>query len=53
LAIHDVHHVIGGELQVLGFTMATIAVPDGHRRSPPPADVRRDLNVLEASSETP
>ena len=53
LAIHDVHHVIGGELQVLGFTIAPIAVPDGHRRSPPPADVRRDLNVLEASSETP
>jgi hypothetical protein len=53
LAIHDVHHVIGGELQVLGFTMAPVAVPDGHRRSPPQADVRRDLNVLEASSETP
>ena len=24
LAIHEVHHVIGGELQVLGFTMAML-----------------------------
>jgi hypothetical protein len=47
VAIHDVQHVIGGYASNPDHALL-IALD-----RPPPADVRRDLNVLEASSETP